>query len=187
MLKRTLMAALAAVTLMLGLGLATTPALADVPGLAIGTIRYNPPGPDTPDKRNFESVDVVNVGREPVDVKDLRVEDSWAHANPGRAASTGCNHYTVTGLPGVVPGADGAVMLAPRHTIRVYMGAGTPALDGHTYKLFADSKPQCGYNGGFLNNSAPASGSGPWETVWIIKGGAAESKSYEFWDGYYVR
>ncbi|MFI7707592.1 hypothetical protein [Nonomuraea sp. NPDC049480] len=187
MLKR-IVAALAVVLIAVGLaGPSVASAAADVPGLVVGTISYNAPGADVPGNRNKEYVDVVNVGREPVDVKGLRVEDSWAHANADRAATTGCNAYTVTALPGVAPGADGAVMLPPRHAIRVYVGAGTDVLDGRTYKLFKDSDPRCGYNGHVLNNNAPASGTGPWETVWIVKGAAAESKSYEFWNGYYVR
>ncbi|WP_433519028.1 hypothetical protein ACQP2T_28025 [Nonomuraea sp. CA-143628] len=185
MLKQTI----AASTVALALGLAVPPAAAsaDVAGLAVGTIGYNAHGADVPGNRNSEYIDVVNAGREPVDVKGLRIEDAWAHANPDRAAATGCNTFTVAVLPGVAPGADGAVMLAPRHAIRVYMGAGTDVLDGRTYKLFKNSDPRCGFNGHVLNNNAPVSGTGPWETVWLVKGAASEAKSYEFYNGYYVR
>lgn len=138
--------------------------LDDVPGLAIGTIGYNARGNDTWFNRNKEFVDVKNVSDESLSVKDLVIEDAWAHAD--NSAST-CNTYTV-----------GDVTLGAGETLRVYVGRGTAASSGSYHYAYMDSNPACGYHGHFINNLG--------DRIWIKKNGHAESKSFNFENGYTV-
>ncbi|WP_101791041.1 hypothetical protein [Nonomuraea indica] len=150
----------------------------DVPGLEIGTIGYNANGADTWWNRNKEYVDVVNVTDAPVDVKGLVVADGWAK-QAGDDNPKNCNTWTVNSVPGVTE-VEGKLMLPGRHTVRVYSGAGTPAVSGEGgrfHLVYMNSK--CGYRGHYLNNTG--------DTVWISKGGDSEAKTYNFDNGYYVR
>lgn len=183
--RTKLMAVLAATLTILALA---SPASAvtqlDVASLEIVQIGYNAYGVDRGWNRNQEFVDIRNTGAEPVDVKGLKVEDAWAH---GRGTGAGrCNNFTVTALPGVVE-ADGKVMLAPNHTVRVYVGSGMPSVFGDTFHaVYMDHDTGCGYYGHFFNNSAQRDKAAPWDTVWISVGGGSESKSYNFSRGYTV-
>lgn len=180
--RTILLAVLAGITLMLGV--AAAPASADISALEIGQIGYNAYGPDQPWNRNQEFIDVRNTSTEPVDVKGLKVEDAWAH---GRGAGAGsCNNFALTALPGVVE-ADGKVLLAPGHTVRVYVGAGTSAVFNDTFHaVYMNHSTRCGYNGHFLNNGAQKDRAAPWDTVWVTLGSNTESKSYNFSRGYTV-
>lgn len=173
------------------LGLAAVPAhavpaaAADVPGLSIGVIGYNALGADTMANRNAEFIDIANTSGAPVNVKGLRVTDSWAYGKP--AADVGkCNNYTVESLPGItIPSGgpdEGKLLLPAGHVIRVYAGAGEPRVFGpglRWHAVYMDHT--CGYNGHFLNNNKP------WDTVWITLGGKSEAKPYRFDFGYWVR
>jgi hypothetical protein len=177
-------ACLAAILAVLALASpASAAASADIAGLEIGQIGYNAYGADQPWNRNQEFVDVKNVSGGPVDVKGLKLEDAWAH---GRGSGAGqCNNYTITAVPGVVE-ADGKLLLAAGHTLRVYVGSGTAAVfgDGQMHAVYMDHNTGCGFHGHFLNNSAQRDKGAPWETVWITLGGSSESKSYNFSRGY---
>jgi len=157
----------------------------DIDSLVIGQVGYNAVGPDRLWNRNQEYIDVSNVGQSAVNVKGLVVEDSWARAN--RATNDkGCNIYTVTELPGVTETVDGELLLQPRHTIRVYVGQGTPRTFGLGNRIHAvymnhgvGDTAGCGYNGHFLNNAR--------DQVWIKLGDSEKSKSWDFRRGYYLR
>jgi len=157
----------------------------DIDSLVIGQVGYNAVGPDRLWNRNQEYIDVSNVGQSAVNVKGLVVEDSWARAN--RATNDkGCNIYTVTELPGVTETVDGELLLQPRHTIRVYVGQGTPRTFGFGNRIHAvymnhgvGDTAGCGYNGHFLNNAR--------DQVWIKLGDSEKSKSWDFRRGYYLR
>lgn len=178
MFRKILAAAVACLTLTLGLSLATSPAHADVPGLEIGTIGYNARGADVEGNRNNEYVDIANKTNSAINVKDLLVRDSWAKGQNTSEAGA-CNTFKVTDLPGVEETAD-EVMLPAGHVIRVYSGAGTPKTFGFGNKWHAVYKNStCGYNGHFWNNLG--------DTVWITLGSGSESKRYDFRFGYYVR
>lgn len=170
--------ALALVAAAAVLGTAASASAADLPDLQISRVGYNANGVDSWTNRNQEYVDVTNTSGAPVDVKGLVVEDSWAHSN-GDDNPRHCNTSTVTALPGVVE-ADGKLMLAAGHTVRVYTGSGTPAVFGTGGRIHAIYKNStCGYHGHYLNNGA--------DTVYIVLGDAVESLSYDFGNGYYVR
>jgi hypothetical protein len=173
---RKLILALVAAAAVLGTAVPAT--AADLPDLSISRVGYNANGADVWTNRNQEYVDVTNVGTVPVDVKGLTVEDSWARA-AGDDNPRGCNTYTVASLPGVVE-TDGQVLLPVGHTVRVYTGSGTAAVfgtGGRFHAVFMNSR--CGYHGHYLNNGA--------DTVYVSLGGAAESLSYDFGNGYYIR
>jgi hypothetical protein len=157
-------------------------AAADIPGLEFGQIGYNAYGSDRPWNRNQEFIDIRATGNEPVDVKSLRVEDAWAH---GRGDGAGkCNNFTINELPGVTTNGD-QVLLQGGHTIRVYVGSGTPAVFNDTFHaVYMDHNVVCGYNGHFLNNAAQKDKGAPWDTVWMTRGSVSESKSYNFSRGY---
>lgn len=156
----------------------------DIDSLVIGQVGYNAVGPDRLWNRNQEYIDVSNVGPSAVNVKGLVVEDSWARAN--RATNDkGCNTFTVNSLPGVDE-VDGKLLLQPRHTIRVYVGQGTPRTFGFGNRIHAvymnhgvGDTAGCGYNGHFLNNTH--------DRVWIKLGDSEKSKSWDFRRGYYLR
>lgn len=156
----------------------------DIDSLVIGQVGYNAVGPDRLWNRNQEYIDVSNVGPSAVNVKGLVVEDSWARAN--RATNDkGCNTLTVNSLPGVDE-VDGKLLLQPRHTIRVYVGQGTPRTFGFGNRIHAvymnhgvGDTAGCGYNGHFLNNTH--------DRVWIKLGDSEKSKSWDFRRGYYLR
>ncbi|MEU6710021.1 lamin tail domain-containing protein [Nonomuraea sp. NPDC046802] len=156
----------------------STAASADVADLSITRIGYNANGVDTWFNRNKEYVDVTNTGAAAVDVKGLVVEDAWAHAN-GDDNPRKCNTWTVNSLPGVDE-VDGKLMLQAGHTVRVYNGSGSPAVSGEGgrfHLVYANSK--CGYRGHVYNNGG--------DTIWISKGGASESVTYNFDNGYYIK
>jgi hypothetical protein len=158
----------------------------DIPGLEIGAIGYNAYGADRSWNRNAEYVDITNTSAGAVSVKGLVVEDAWRHAQPPTSTST-CNRFEVTG----VPQADGTTtdMLPSGHTLRVYVGDGTPrVIFGTRHAVFMKSDVKCGYNGHILNNNGPASNRrAPWDTVWITLGTNSESKGYNFSFGYVAK
>lgn len=179
---------LAAFALAFGGFTATASAAAPIDGLRIGQIGYNAVGNDRPWNRNQEYVDVTNVSRTPVDVKDLTVRDSWSKRQ-GDSYTGPCNTYKVTELPGVtVPDAGpdaGKLLLPAGHTVRVYVGSGTPKVFGFGNRIHAvymdhgvGASAGCGYHGHFLNNTH--------DTVWIKLGDREERKSYDFRRGYHV-
>jgi hypothetical protein len=186
MLKQRILVALAVVLIAVGLaGPSTASATADIAGLEFGQVGYNAYGADQPWNRNQEFIDVRNTGNGPVDVKGLHVEDAWAH---GRGTGAGaCNNFTITSLPGVTE-ANGEILLPANHTIRVYVGSGTPAVfgDGAMHAVYMNHNTACGFHGHFLNNSAQKDRGAPWDTVWLTLDGATESKSYNFSRGYTV-
>ncbi|MEU6725452.1 hypothetical protein ABZ917_17230 [Nonomuraea wenchangensis] len=154
-------------------GATSASAAAPVDNLRITQVGYNANGADTWFNRNKEYVDVL--AEADVDVKGLTVSDSWAknHAddNPKK-----CNTFTVTSLPGVAE-VDGKLILPAGHKVRVYNGAGTPAVSGSYHLVYANSK--CGYHGHFYGNGG--------DTVWLTQGANEESFTYNFDNGYYVR
>ena len=157
---------------------ASATASADVPGLAITQVGYNAYGSDTIYNRNQEFVDVKNVSGADVNVKDLVVADQWAKSHVDDN-DRGCNTLKVTALPGVTTGADGSVMLAAGHTVRVYSGRGVPAVSagGNVHTLYMNSL--CGYHGHIWGNGG--------DTAWITLAGNSESFAYDFDNGYTVR
>ncbi|MEU4225788.1 hypothetical protein AB0F17_15960 [Nonomuraea sp. NPDC026600] len=164
---------------------ASAASLADIPNLEIGAVGWNWPGADKPWNRNAERVDVKNTSTEAVNVKGLIVEDSWRHGQPDSYTGP-CNRFTVTS----VPQADGstAETLPAGHTLRVYVGAGTPkVMAGTRHDVFMDSPAKCGYNGHIFNNGPGSSKQAPWETVWVKLGANTESKSYNYSFGYWVQ
>lgn len=152
----------------------------DVPNLSLGRTGVNAIGVDNWWNRNKEYQDVVNTGSVAVDVKDLVLVDSWGKLN--NADGVGCNAYKVTSVPGGV-GSDGTgtgTFLPAGHTLRIYVGAGTPAFDGGTkHYVYMNSNKVCGQDGHFLNNFKL-------ETVWIGLNGVWESKSYDLSGGIYL-
>ncbi|UBU10045.1 hypothetical protein [Nonomuraea gerenzanensis] len=181
MLKRILAAVAVALIAAATAGPSTSAAAADIPGLRIGTIGYNAYGADVASNRNAEYVDVVNDGTAAVPVAGLLVQDSWARGNN---RTSRCN--TTMLAAGALPVAAGqpADMLPSGDTLRIYMGAGTAAVDGTLHKVFRDMPTRCGLNGHTLNNGAGANRWAPWDTVWVTLGGVSESKSYNFSRGY---
>jgi hypothetical protein len=140
--------------------------------LQIGTIGYNAVGTDTYANRNKEFVDVKAVAA--FDVKDLVVSDSWGRVN--NPDGVGCNAYKiVNNLPGK---AD--TVLPAGHTLRVYVGAGTPSFDDvrDRYNVFMNSNDDCGSHGQFFDNLG--------DRAFIAKGTQVESRHYGFENGYYV-
>lgn len=154
-------------------GYSPASAAADVPGLAIKQVGYNANGNDTFWNRNREYVDISALVD--ADVKGLTVSDSWAksHANDNPKS---CNTFTVTALPGVSEVGD-KLTLPAGHTLRVYVGSGTPAVSGSYHLVYMNSK--CGYHGHIFNNGG--------DTVWISKAATADSLSYNFDNGYYIK
>lgn len=157
----------------------------DIDSLVIGQVGYNAVGPDRLWNRNQEYIDISNVGPSAVDIKGLKVYDQWAK-NQGAGYTGKCNIYTVTELPGVTETVDGELLLQPRHTIRVYVGQGTPRTFGFGNRIHAvymnhgvGDTAGCGYNGHFLNNTR--------DQVWIKLGDSEKSKSWDFRRGYYLR
>lgn|GEM_PF-1716854 len=158
----------------------------DIDGLVIGQVGYNAVGPDRFWNRNQEYVDVSNVGPTAVNIKGLKVYDQWAK-NQGAGYTGKCNTFTVTELPGVTETVDGELLLQPRHTIRVYVGQGTPRVfgfGGRVHAVYMDhgrgESAGCGYNGHFLGNAH--------DTVYAeLNGGTVKSKSWDFRRGYYLR
>ena len=155
---------------------ASATASADVPGLAITQVGYNAYGSDTIYNRNQEFVDVKNVSSPAVDVNvaGLVVADQWAKSHVDDN-DRGCNTLKVTALPGVTTGADGSVMLAAGHTVRVYSGRGVPAVSagGNVHALYMNSL--CGYHGHIWGNGG--------DTAWITLGADSESFTYDFDNG----
>lgn len=180
---RTIMAVFAALLIAAGLAPSVSAAAADVPGLRIGTIGYNAYGADVASNRNAEFVDIVNESAGDVPVVGLLIQDSWARGND---RTSRCNTTTLTA--GTLPVAAGqpADVLPAGHTLRVFMGDGTAAVDGTVHKVFRGMPTRCGLNGHTLNNGAGANRWAPWDTVWITLGSASESKSYNFTRGYTV-
>ncbi|MFI6737425.1 hypothetical protein ACIBI9_31255 [Nonomuraea sp. NPDC050451] len=156
-------------------------AVADVSNLSLGRTGYNTPGADTYWTRNDEYQDVTNTGATAVDVNGLVFVDSWGKAN--NEDGVGCNAYKVTSVPGGAGSADGTgtgTFLPAGHTLRIYVGAGTPAFDGSKrHYVYMNSNKVCGYNGHVFNNF-------PRETLWIGLGGSWKSKTYDFSGGYYA-
>jgi hypothetical protein len=156
-------------------GAAAATASADVPGLAVTQIGYNARGADNYWNRNKEYVDITASAS--VNVKGLRLDDQWAktHAGDDRA----CNTFTVTSLPGVEAGADGAVVLPAGHWIRVHSGAGVPSVSdgGKRHNVYMDSK--CGWKGHIWGNLG--------DSAWITLGEDSESATYDFEAGYTVK
>jgi len=177
---------LAAVALAFGGFTATASAAAPIDGLRIGQIGYNAVGNDRPWNRNQEYVDVTNVSRTPVDVKDLTVRDSWSKRQ-GDSYTGPCNTFTVTAdkVDADLKTTDGKVVLPAGHTLRVYVGSGTAKAWGWGNRLhavymnhgFGDSRG-CGYRGHFLNNNA--------DTVYVTKGGFEINKPWDWRGGYTV-
>lgn len=184
MFKQLCAAVLAAFLVVLGLGLATMPANADVTGLSIGAIGYNAYGADTVANRNSEYVDIVNTTDADVSVVGLLLQDSWARGND---RTSGCNTYKVAagGVPTV--GGTRSDSLPARATLRVHMGSGKAYARDGVFHVFRDMDPRCGYHGHVFNNGAGANKLAPWDTVWINLGGASASKSYNFSFGYVAR
>jgi hypothetical protein len=157
---------------------------ADVPGLRIGTIGYNAVGNDRPWNRNAEYIDISNVSGSPKNVKDLLVRDQWSKSQGDGYAGT-CNTFKVAALPDIAPTGTGEILLPNLHTIRVYVGQGTPRTfaGGTIHAVYMNhgvgASAGCGYNGHFLNNTR--------DVVWIKLGTDEESKVYDFRRGYYVR
>lgn len=177
----TLSAAFLATILMLGLSAGTaTASPTDVPGLTISQVGYNAVGNDREWNRNSEYVDVTNTSEtDAVDVKGLVVADSWAHRRADDNDNN-CNTWKIDALPAAGPGDAGTLMLPAKHTIRVYTGAGVPKAfgeNGRFHAVYMNSR--CGYHGHYLNNGG--------DTVWISRGADAESFTYDFDSGYYIR
>lgn len=181
MLKRILAAIAVALIAAGTVGPSTASAAADIPALRIGTIGYNAYGADVASNRNAEFVDVVNDSAGDVSVAGLLVQDSWARGND---RTSRCNTTTIAA--GVLPVAAGqpADVLPAGHTLRIFMGDGTAAVDGTVHKVFRGMPTRCGLNGHTLNNGAGANRWAPWDTVWITLGSASESRSYNFTRGY---
>lgn len=159
-------------------GLSASAASADVDGLSITQVGYNAYGADTVWNRNQEFVDVKNDGAAAVNVAGLVVTDQWGKSHLADN-DRGCNTFKVTSLPGVTTGADGSVMLAAGHTVRVYSGRGTAAVSssGTLHAVFMDSR--CGYHGHIWGNGG--------DTAWITLGANSESFAYDFDNGYVVK
>jgi hypothetical protein len=174
--KSAILLAAALATAVVTAGSAT--ASAEVPGLAITQVGYNAYGSDTVWNRNQEFVDVKNTGTEAVNVAGLVVADQWAKSHEGDN-DRNCNTLKVTSLPGVTAGADGSVMLAAGHTIRVYSGRGTAAVSagGFVHALYMNSR--CGYHGHIWGNGG--------DTAWITLGANSESFAFDFDNGYTVK
>ena len=177
----TLSAAFLATILMLGLTAGMASAADDVPGLSIGVIGYNAYGADVAGNRNSEYVNIVNSNTDAVDVKGLLVQDAWAR---GRDKTTGCNTFTVK--DGTLPVEANAApnMLPAGHTLRIYVGDGSPSVSGTVHKMFMHSWVKCGYNGHIFNNGAGGNRFAPWDVAWITLAGHSESKGYNFSFGY---
>ena len=178
MIRRIINLSAAFLATVLMLGLTASMASADVPGLSISQVGYNAVGADSYLNRNSEYVDIKASAD--TDVTGLRVQDSWRHATRStyRAA---CNTFVVTTAnvdPGLVH--EDKVVLPAGHTLRVYVGSGTPAAfapGGSYHSAYIDSK--CGYHGHFLNNDR--------DMVWIVLGDQSAWKGYDFRRGYYIR
>ncbi|MEV0382438.1 hypothetical protein [Nonomuraea sp. NPDC050643] len=171
---------LIAATLTTGTASAST---ADISNLELGAFGYNAYGADTAANRNAEYIDIKNThATDALNVKGLVVEDAWRHGQPDSYTGR-CNRYTVTTIPD--GGRDGEELPAG-HTLRVYVGAGSPRVFGTRHDVFMDSPTRCGYNGHIFNNGPGSSSRAPWDTVWVKVGAATESKSYNFSFGYWV-
>jgi len=132
-------------------------------GLEITQIGYNARGNDTWLNRNKEFVDIKNVHEGNAVLNGFVLEDDWGHKTEGNT----CNRYVVQD-----------VTLKPGQTLRIYVGAGTPAAnDSYVYR-YVNSPSHCGYHGHFLNNLG--------DTVWFTNGSRVFSKSYDFENGYTV-
>jgi hypothetical protein len=166
---------------------ASTAAL-DIPDLALGAFGYNAYGPDKPETRNAEYIDIKNTHTtEAKNVAGLVVEDAWRHGQP--ASYTGkCNRITVSSVP--QEGGGTAATLPAQHVLRVYVGSGTNRTftrGGVVYHaVYGNMWTKCGYNGHIFNNGPGSSKIAPWDTVWVKLGDAAASKSYNFSFGYWV-
>lgn len=162
-------------------GVPASAVAAPIDSLSIGRIGYNAYGADTLVNRNREYVEVTNTTDVAVNVTDLLVQDAYARGND---KTTGCNTFKLTA--GKLPVADGTDpdMLPGGHTLRVYMGDGTAAVDGTVHKVYRNMPKYCGANGHVLNNTGKPVGA--WDTVWITLVGASKSKGYNFYFGYWV-
>lgn len=182
MLKHTLAAVVAAFTLVLGLGLANTPASADVTGnvLQIVEVGTDAMGADSFANRNREFVTFKNVSGSSVDIAGVLVEDNWAHARTVAGDSHTCNTYKITDLPD-----NAGTMLAPGESVTVFNGVrwGGGRKVGSVYQLFANSDVDCGTFGQFFNNDA--------DTAWVTRNGPTgevlSSKSWDWNGGYFIR
>lgn len=183
---------LAALAVVLSVGLATAPASATAPtastavavvdlaSLELGDDQgYNAVGPDRPWNLNSEWVDVHNTSDAAVKVKDLILEDAWRHGQPADYKGS-CNRYVVATIPTASgPSED----LPGKHTLRIYMGQGESKVfgDGLFHAVYMNSPSNCGYYGHVWNNN-PRKGDrfAAWDTAWIGGGSTWESKSYGF-------
>lgn len=181
------LAVLAAGVLAVGATGGPASASADLANLDITGVGYNAYGSDSAANRNAEYVDVKNVSTTAaVKVDGLLVQDAWAR---GRDKTRGCNTFTLAA--GVLPVAAGAVAdeLPVGQTLRVHMGAGTPAIDRDGVRhVYADMRTGCGYNGHIFNNGPSGSNRwADWDRAWVTLGGVSESKGYNFSFGYVAK
>lgn len=124
-----------------------------VPGdLKINKLGTDAVGSDTYANRNREFLDVKNTGVAAVNITNYRSEDAWAY---GDNSFSQCNTFKVkiTNVdPSMVSG--GVVNLDAGHTLRIYTGAGTPAVLGTTHFVYIDSPTTCGASGQYITNAA---------------------------------
>jgi hypothetical protein len=155
--------------------------------LNLGAFGWNAHGSDRTWNANAEYIDVKNVTDGPVNVKGLVVEDSWRHAQPAGTTSP-CNRFEVSGVPQT--NGTTAETLPAGHTLRVYVGSGTPRVfwSGEFHAVYMNSPAKCGYNSHIFNNGPRADKRAPWDTVYVTtSAGKFASKSYNYSFGYVAK
>jgi hypothetical protein len=179
--KKTLIALMGAMALMLG-GIASATSAAAAPAPTAGQLQIvrvgtDAMGADSYANRNREYVTFKNVSGGELDIAGVLVEDNWAHAKTLAGESHTCNTYKVTDLPD-----SATTVLAAGESVTVFNGArwGGDRKVGSTYELFAKSDVGCGTFGQFYNNDA--------DTAWVTTSAGVElaKKSWDWNGGYYV-
>lgn len=109
-------------------------------------------GSDTFANRNREFVDIKNTAAVPAVITDYRTEDAWAF---GDNSPSPCNTFKVSTTNVDASMVAGPVVTLPAgHTLRVYTGAGVPAVAGTFHFAYMNSPVGCGASGHYITNAA---------------------------------
>jgi hypothetical protein len=129
----------------------------DSDDLAIVEVGTDAMGADSYSNRNREFVKFRNVSSASVDVKDVLIEDNWAHAKTKAEAAHTCNTHKIVDLPD-----NTGTEIAPGEYVTVFNGSrwggNRKLVSGSVveYQLFANSDRDCGTEGQYFNNNNDA-------------------------------